>query len=45
MEDENIQEMVQENCDNLLRLLHTILSCEKVIDGDVQQWMEKDNKN
>jgi hypothetical protein len=44
LEDENIQEFVQENCDNLLPLLQKIPGCEKVNDDDVQQWMEKDKQ-
>jgi hypothetical protein len=44
LEDENIQEMVQENCDNLLPLLQKIPGCEKVVDDDVQQWMKKDKQ-
>uniref|UniRef100_K7GBZ6 HTH CENPB-type domain-containing protein n=1 Tax=Pelodiscus sinensis TaxID=13735 RepID=K7GBZ6_PELSI len=38
--DENTQEMVQENCDNLLALLQQIPGCEKVNDDDIQEWME-----
>uniref|UniRef100_K7F4N8 HTH CENPB-type domain-containing protein n=1 Tax=Pelodiscus sinensis TaxID=13735 RepID=K7F4N8_PELSI len=43
-EDENIQEMMQENCDNLLPLLQQIPGCEKVNDDDIQEWMEKDEQ-
>jgi hypothetical protein len=44
LEDENIQEMVQENCDNLLPLLQQIPGCEKIDDDDTQEWMEKDEQ-
>uniref|UniRef100_K7G5U3 DDE-1 domain-containing protein n=1 Tax=Pelodiscus sinensis TaxID=13735 RepID=K7G5U3_PELSI len=45
LKDENTQEMVQENCDNLLPLLQQIPGCEKVNDDDdIQKWMEKDEQ-
>jgi hypothetical protein len=44
-EDEIIQEMVQENCGNLLPLLQQIPGCEKVNDDDILEWRKTSNKN
>uniref|UniRef100_K7GGY3 HTH CENPB-type domain-containing protein n=1 Tax=Pelodiscus sinensis TaxID=13735 RepID=K7GGY3_PELSI len=44
LNDENTQEMMQENCDNLLPLLQQIPGCEKVNDDDIQESMENDEQ-